>query len=436
MKVGIIGTGYVGLVAGVCFADKGNHVICVDNVQEKIESLRNAKVPFYEPGVNELLSKNIERGTLEFSMDIKYAVQNSDVIFIAVGTPSREDGSPELKYVLAVANQIGESLNGYKIIINKSTAPVGTLDKIRATIKEKTTHNFDVASNPEWLEEGRALDTFIYSSRVVIGTDNQEVAETLSKLYEPFVDDQRPIIVMSIRSAEMTKYVANTFLAVKLSFINEMANLSELLGANIDSVRKGIGFDPRIGNLYLAPGIGYGGSCLPKDVKGIIHTAQMKGYNLELTNAVHQVNELQKLMLFKKIHEYYSGDLRDKKIAVWGLSFKPETDDMREAPSIAYINEFLNYDVEIKAYDPEAAENAKQIFGDSIEYFPDKYQAVQDADVLVISTEWKEFKEADLDKVKQMMKKPLIFDGRNLFAPQKMRDMGFEYFCIGYRENG
>ncbi|MBN1756562.1 UDP-glucose/GDP-mannose dehydrogenase family protein [bacterium] len=433
MNITVIGTGYVGLIAAICFADKENKVIGVDNDKRKIEQLKRGIVPFYEPGIDELLSKNLKSGTLSFTENLVNAVQDSDIVFIAVGTPSQSDGSPNMEYVKEVAAQIGKAINGYKIVVNKSTAPVGTVEMIESIIKKHTSYPFEVVSNPEFLKEGAALKSFLDTNRVIIGTTSERAQKALKELYSPFVDDQRPILVMNPRSAEFTKYAANAFLATKISFIDELANLSELLGANIDDIREGIGYDPRIGSLYMAPGIGYGGSCLPKDVKALIHKGQTKGYDLVLMNAVHEVNESQKMALFRKINQYFHGELNGLTIAVWGLSFKPDTDDMREAPSIAYINELLNHGVSVKAYDPVANETARVVFGNRITYCSELYEPLTGADALAVSTEWKSFKTPDFAKIKGLLRRPLIFDGRNIYNSSQLKDLGFEYLCIGNR---
>lgn len=434
MKLCVIGTGYVGLVDGTCFAETGNDVACVDSNKAKIDALRAGKIPIYEPGLEALVKKNVEKKRLSFTTDAKTAIQEAEICFISVGTPPGEDGSADLQYVLAAAKTIGENLNGYKVIVDKSTVPVGTADKVREVIAGLTKQPFDVVSNPEFLKEGAAVDDFMHPDRIVIGTDSDRAYALMEKLYAPFIRIKSPIIRMSTRSAEMTKYAANAMLAARISFMNDLANLCELVGADIDTVRKGIGSDQRIGHRFLYPGIGYGGSCFPKDVKAIIRTAQENNYTLELLQAVEAVNEKQKQILFQKIQEHYGQKLAGKKFAVWGLSFKPQTDDMREAPAIIIINELLKAGAKVSVSDPEALNEAKKIFGDAIEYQSDNYATLNKADALLILTEWSEYREPDFTRIKQALQKPVIFDGRNIYSVKAMQELGFTYYSIGRRK--
>jgi UDPglucose 6-dehydrogenase len=434
MKLTIVGTGYVGLVAGACFAESGNNVICMDKDESKIENLKNGIIPIYEPGLDLLVKRNQSNGRLKFTTDTKKAVQESDIIFIAVGTPPDEDGSADLSHVLAVAKAIGENMNGYKIVVNKSTVPVGTADKVRETIKQYTDLPFDVVSNPEFLKEGAAIDDFMYPDRVVIGTSSPQVAEVMKELYSPFVRTGNPIIVMDERSAEVTKYAANAILATKISFMNEIANLCDRIGADVEMVRKGIGSDKRIGYSFIFPGVGYGGSCFPKDVKAIIRTAREYGYEMKLLEAVEDVNERQKKILIPRILDHFNGDIKGKKFAVWGLSFKPKTDDMREAPSIEIIKALHREGARIAAHDPVAIHEAKrQGLDEYCTFCEDNYDTLQDADALILVTEWLNYREPDFDLMKKLMRTPVVFDGRNIYNPQKMREMGFAYYGIGRR---
>ncbi len=431
MKICVIGTGYVGLVDGACFAETGNDVICVDVVKEKIDKLNNGIIPIFEPGLDLLVKKNREKGRLTFTTDVKTAVENSEICFISVGTPPGEDGSADLQYVLAAARSIGENMNGYKVIVDKSTVPVGTADKVAAEIKKVTSQEFDVVSNPEFLKEGAAINDFMKPERIVIGSETERAFAVMEELYAPFVRTGAPLIKMNTRSAEITKYAANAMLATKISFMNDMANLCELVGADIEMVRKGIGSDSRIGAKFLFPGIGYGGSCFPKDVKAIIKTAAENGYSLEVLKAVEKVNDQQKTVITKKIKKHFNNELAGKTFAVWGLSFKPQTDDMREAPSIVVINELLSAGAQVKAADPEAMKEAAKIFGDKITYHENNYEALNGADGLLILTEWNEFREPDFKKIKTLLKNPLIFDGRNIYNKKKLEEAGFTYYCIG-----
>jgi UDPglucose 6-dehydrogenase len=431
MKICVIGTGYVGLVVGTGLAETGNRVICIDKDETKIEKLEKNIIPIYEPGLEELVRRNKKENRLFFTTSVKEAVSGSEIIYIAVGTPEREDGTVDLSYVFAVAEEIGEAMGGeYKIIVNKSTVPVGTAKKVKDIIKNKTKAKFDVISNPEFLKEGTAVQDFMKPDRIIIGTSSVKVAETIKNLYNPFVRTGNPILIMRTESAEMAKYASNTMLACRISFMNEIANLCEKVGADVEEVRIGMGKDPRIGSKFLFPGIGYGGSCFPKDVKGIIHKGKEYGLPMNICEGVDLVNEAQKKLLFKKIKARFN-ELKERKIAVWGLSFKPQTDDMREAASIVIINMLLSEGVDIKAYDPQAIENAKIIFEDRIEYGNTPYECLEGADALVVFTEWNEFRNPDLQKIKDLMAQKIIFDGRNIYDPVKIKDAGFEYYCIG-----
>ena len=446
MNICVIGTGYVGLVAGTCFAESGNDVTCVDIDAKKIDRLNNGDVPIYEPGLEELIKRNKEDGRLKFTTDLSAAVKESLICFIAVGTPPGEDGSADLKYVLEVARGIGRAMDGYRIIVDKSTVPVGTADKVKAAVRSElqkrgVSYEFDVVSNPEFLKEGAAIDDFMKPDRVVIGVDSKKAAEIMEELYSPFVRTNKPILVMDVKSAEMTKYAANAMLATKISFINEIANLCELVGADVANVRRGIGSDSRIGFEFLFPGVGYGGSCFTKDVQAIIRTGSEYGYDLKILKAVEAVNYRQKEVLVDRIlrHFQWSGvsgqgsakPLDGKAIGVWGLSFKPRTDDMREAPAITIINRLLEAGAKIKAHDPEAMDEARKVFGDRIVYVKDNYEVVRDADALVVVTEWNEFRRPNFDKMKSLMKSPVIFDGRNIYEPKEMKEHGFIYYGIG-----
>jgi len=431
MKICVIGTGYVGLVVGTGLAETGNIVVCVDKDETKIKKLENNIIPIYEPGLEELVRRNRKENRLSFTTLVKDAVSSSKIIYIAVGTPEREDGTVDLSYVFAVADEIGEAMGEeYKIIVNKSTVPVGTAKKVKEIIKNKTKAKFDVISNPEFLKEGTAVQDFMKPDRIIIGTYSAKVAEKIKNLYEPFVRTGNPILIMRTESAEMTKYASNTMLACRISFMNEIANLCDKVGADVEEVRIGMGKDPRIGSKFLFPGIGYGGSCFPKDVKGTIHKGKEYGLPMRICESVDLVNEAQKKLLFKKIKERFN-ELKERKIAVWGLSFKPQTDDMREAASIVTINLLLSEGANIKAYDPQAIENAKNIFEDRIEYGYTPYECLKGAEALVVFTEWNEFRNLDLQKIKDLMVKRIIFDGRNIYDPVKVKNAGFEYYCIG-----
>lgn len=431
MKIAVVGTGYVGLVTGVCLAETGNNVICVDIDDNKIEKLKAGQVPIYEPYLDVYLERNIKGGRIEFTKDLKTAVEASQLIFFALPTPDGGDGAADLSFVLDAAKTVAGYINDYKVIINKSTVPVGTAQKVRDIIASHTNIEFDVVSNPEFLREGFAVDDFMKPDRVVIGSSSEKAKELMVELFLPYVDDKDQIILMDERSAELTKYAANSFLAMKITFMNEMARLCELTGANVDSIRHGIGTDNRIGPRFLFPGIGYGGSCFPKDVKALINSAGEYGYNFSLIKAVHLVNEEQKTALVPKIIKYFGGDIKGKKFAVWGLAFKPETDDMREAPSIYTINALLAKGATVVAFDPEATETASRIFGSTITYANNQYQATEDADALIICTEWSAFKKPDFAVLSTNLQQKVIFDGRNIFQPKSIAKEGFSYISIG-----
>ncbi len=432
MKLAVIGTGYVGLVAGACFAQTGNHVICMDKDEKKIKSLKKGVIPIYEPGLDDLVKKNTEAGRLEFTTDMKRTVENSDIIFIAVGTPPDEDGSADLTHVLEVASAIGKYMNGYKIVVDKSTVPVGTARKVKETIQKETDFDVDVVANPEFLKEGAAVDDFMYPDRVIIGTSNPKVAEIMRELYSPFVRTGNPIMIMDELSAELTKYAANSILATKISFMNEIAGLCDRVGADVEMVRRGIGSDKRIGYAFIFPGVGYGGSCFPKDVKALIRTAKEYDYDMRILKAVEAVNEDQKRVLIPKIVNYFGGDISGKTFTIWGLSFKPRTDDMREAPSRVIIEELHRRGAKIKAHDPAAMEEAKRLKLDKIVTLcKDNYEALKGSDGLILVTEWLEYREPDFELIKSLLRTPVIFDGRNIYSPHKLRELGFDYFAVG-----
>ncbi|HEY9745313.1 MAG TPA: UDP-glucose/GDP-mannose dehydrogenase family protein [Oculatellaceae cyanobacterium] len=431
MKVCVIGTGYVGLVAGTCLAEMGNDVICVDNNPAKIETLRQGQVPIYEPGLEELIRSNTKEGRLSFTTDLGEAVRNSLICIIAVGTPEKSDGSADLTAVFEVAKQIAQNMDGYRVIVTKSTVPVGTADQVRVVVAENTPHEFSVVSNPEFLKQGAAVDDFLKPDRVVIGADNQRAFDIMRELYSPFLRTGNPIINMDIRSAEMTKYAANAFLATKISFINEMSSLCEKVGADISMVRTGIATDKRIGSQFLFPGLGYGGSCFPKDVKALIKTGQEHGNVMRILEAVDQKNDQQRLEFIEKVLRYFDGDLKGKAFGIWGLAFKPRTDDMREAPSRTVIEALLERGAIIKAFDPKAMQTARGLFGDRITYCETAYDALQDVDALLLLTEWNEFRRPDFEKMKKLMRRAVIFDGRNQYEADRMGRRGFEYFCVG-----
>lgn len=436
MNIAIVGTGYVGLVSGACFAETGATVTCVDVDCAKIAALRKGIIPIYEPGLDELVVKNINAGRLKFSTSLAEVLNDQQIVFTAVGTPPDEDGSADLKYVLQVAKTIGENLNLYLVVVTKSTVPVGTSHKIADTIKAELKKRgvdvaFDVASNPEFLKEGNAIKDFMSPDRVVIGVDSERAKNILTKLYKPFLLNNFRVIFMDIPSAEMTKYAANSMLATRISFMNDIANLCELVGADVNKVRAGIGSDTRIGRKFLYAGCGYGGSCFPKDVKALIKTADDNGYSLEVLKAVEKVNERQKEVLFKKLVKAFDGDLKGKSVALWGLAFKPETDDMRESTALVVIKKLLNAGCKVQAYDPEAMNECRRIIGDKIEYYENKYDALQNADALILLTEWKEFRLPDWNVVANKMHRKLILDGRNIFDNDDLAEHGFEYHCIG-----
>ena len=435
MRICVIGTGYVGLVVGTCLAEMGNKVICVDNNQEKLEQLEKGIIPIYEPGLEELIKTNVAENRLSFTNDLKTAVQKSLVCFIAVGTPQGEDGSADLQYVCQVAESIGESLNDYKVIVDKSTVPVGTADKVTEIIKSKTSIPFDVVSNPEFLKQGAAVEDFLKPDRVVVGSNSQKATEIMQELYAPFLRTGNPVIIMDIKSAEMTKYASNSFLAVKISYANEIANICEKVGADAEMVRIGMCSDKRIGSQFLFPGLGYGGSCFPKDVKALLKTAKDNNCDTQMLEAADNINKLQRTLFVEKILHHFNNDVKDKTFAVWGLAFKPKTDDMREAPSITIINLLLKLGAKIQAYDPKAMQSAKFYFDDKITYSKNSYDALDNADALLLLTEWNEFRRPDFDRIKISLNEPLIFDGRNQYDKKRMTERGFKYYSIGKSEN-
>ena len=431
MKIAVVGTGYVGLVTGTCFAETGNEVTCIDIDQKKIEKLNKGEIPIFEPGLNLLFDRNVKQGRLHFTTSLSKGIEEAEIIFLALPTPPGEDGSADLKYILGVADDLSKIIKDYKVIVDKSTVPVGTSEKVEAALANNLDASlFDVVSNPEFLREGVAVDDFMKPDRVVIGTSSDKAKEVMLKLYKPFVRQGNPIIVMDERSAEMTKYAANSFLATKITFMNEVANLCDKVGANVDMVRKGIGSDTRIGKRFLFPGIGYGGSCFPKDVQALDKTADENGYNFSILKSVMKVNDKQKLVLADKILEYY-GDVKGKKIAIWGLAFKPNTDDIREAPSLYIINKLLENGATIEAFDPEAMENVKEVLGSKVSYGKSQYDILENADCLVICTEWSVFRTPNFEKIKMTLKQPVIFDGRNLYESEEVNALGFEYYSIG-----
>lgn len=431
MNITVVGAGYVGLVTGTCFAEMGNDVVCVDVDEKKLEQLKRGKSPIYEPGLQELLRRNIREERLKFTTDTREAVGDSLIIFIAVGTPPLNNGAADLSHVFSVAEAIAEAMDEYKIIVIKSTVPVGTADKVRAMIKSKTSAKFDVVSNPEFLKEGAAIDDFMRPDRVVIGSSSKRASAIMKDLYRPVVRTGRPIIMMDNRSAELTKYAANAMLATRISFINEIANLCDHMGANINSVREGIGSDQRIGFSFLFPGVGYGGSCFPKDVKALASTAEEFGYTMGILKAVDRLNTEQKSILIPKIEKYFGGDLKGRIIALWGLAFKPRTDDMREAPSITIANELIARGAKLQVHDPVAIKEARKIFHRKVSYCEQPYDALKGAHALVLVTEWAEFRNPDFDRMKELMAGAAVFDGRNIYDPKTMKEHGFEYFGIG-----
>lgn len=431
MKVSVIGTGYVGLVSGTCFAEAGNDVICVDNDQNKLAKLRAGQVPIYEPGLEALFERNTKDGRLSFTDDLEMAVDHAEVIFLALPTPPMEDGSADLKYVLGVADNIGKIMKSYKVLVNKSTVPVGTADKVRAAVKAQTDMEFDVVSNPEFLREGFAVQDFMKPERIVIGSSDERAVEIMRRLYKPFVMSGNPILFMDNRSAEVTKYAANSFLATKISFMNEIANLCELVGADVDNVRRGMGTDSRIGKRFLFPGVGYGGSCFPKDVSALFKTSQEYEYNFRILDSVMTVNQIQKGVMVNKIVDRYGEDLTGKHFAVWGLAFKPNTDDIREAPSLVIIDELVKRGATVKAFDPEAMECVQEYTDLQLEYASNMYEALPNADALLIITEWGEFRAPDFEKIKASLKAPVVFDGRNIYEGETLAQHGFDYVSIG-----
>lgn len=440
MHIAIVGTGYVGLVSGACFSEMGINVTCVDIDKNKIEQLKNGQMPIYEPGLDEIVERNVKAGRLHFTTDLTSCIDNVDIIFSAVGTPPDEDGSADLKYVMDVARTVGLHMNKYLVLVTKSTVPVGTAKIIRGVVqaeldKRGVKIDFDIASNPEFLKEGAAIKDFMTPDRVVVGVESDRARKMMEKLYRPFTLNGYPILIMDIPSAEMTKYAANAMLATRISFMNDIANLCERVGANIDNVRKGIGADVRIGSRFLYAGCGYGGSCFPKDVKALIHTGKENGYRMQIIEAVEEVNERQKMIVFDKIMESFGGNIKGKTIAVWGLSFKPETDDMREAPSLVVIRKLTEAGAKVKAYDPIAMDEARRRFGnnENIEYCKDMYEAVIDADALAVITEWKQFRLPSWSIIHKAMKDHLIVDGRNIYDREELRELGFKYLRIGQK---
>jgi UDPglucose 6-dehydrogenase len=430
MKIAVIGTGYVGLVAGACLAENGNDVVCVDKDPSKVRSLQRGKIPIYEPGLEELVRRNKGLKRLTFTTALPSGVRQAQIIFIAVGTPTGEDGSADLQHVLSVAREIAGAMNGYKVIVNKSTVPVGTAVKVREVIRRETTHPFSVVSNPEFLKQGAAIDDFMKPDRVVIGAEDPRSAELMNELYAPFTRTGAPIMMMDCASAELCKYAANAMLATRISFMNEVANVCEAVGANVDQVRRAVASDRRIGPSFLFPGVGYGGSCFPKDVKAMVRFAEDKAYDFKILRAVEDVNQLQKSRLVGKMQAHF-GTLKGKRIALWGLAFKPKTDDMREAPSVPLINGLLAAGASVQAYDPEAMKVARGIFGSKIQYADNSYAALTGADALAIVTEWNEFREPDFARMRKLMRSPIIFDGRNIYNPDNLRALGFTYLSMG-----
>lgn len=431
MNIAVVGTGYVGLVTGTCFAEMGNHVICVDIDANKVASMKAGKIPIYEPHLDVLFERNLKQGRLNFTTDLAAAVKDASIIFLALPTPPGEDGSADLSYILGVADQLGKLITDYKVVINKSTVPVGTAEKVDAAIKKNCTTPFDVVSNPEFLREGFAVDDFMKPDRVVIGTDSEKARKIMADLYAPFVRQGNPIYYMDARSSELTKYAANAFLATKITFMNEIANLCEKVGANVDMIRIGIGSDSRIGKRFLFAGIGYGGSCFPKDVQALAKTSEDYNYNFKVLSSVMDVNYAQRTIIVEKIRNYFNNDLKGKKIAVWGLAFKPDTDDIREAPALFIIDQLLKDGATVSAFDPEAMNNVKKVVGDKITYCDDAYSTVKGADALLIATEWSVFRTPEFDKMASLMNDKVIFDGRNLYDPVKMKELGFYYNSMG-----
>lgn len=431
MKICVIGTGYVGLVAGACLAETGNEVICVDNNEQKIKELLQGKIPIYEPGLEELIEINVREDRLKFTTDLDEAVNSSLICFIAVGTPQGDDGSCDLSYVFGVAEQIAKSMKEYKVIVNKSTVPVGTAEKVSNLVKSITDIEFDVVSNPEFLKQGAAVDDFLKPDRVIIGSESQRATEIMQELYDPFLRTGNPVIIMDVKSAEMSKYAANSFLAAKISFINELANICEKIGADVERVRIGMSSDRRIGSQFLFPGLGYGGSCFPKDVKALIKVARDSGVPSRMLESADKINQQQREIFVDKILKYFDGDIKGKTFALWGLAFKPRTNDMREAPALTIIKRLTEAGANIHAFDPKATEEAKLLTGNTVKYAKSSYEALSGADALILVTEWNEFRRPDFEKMKTLLKNPVIFDGRNQYEPKRMQERGFEYICTG-----
>jgi UDPglucose 6-dehydrogenase len=431
MRVGVIGTGYVGLVAGACLAQTGNDVICGDVDAEKVTALNEGRIPIYEPGLEPLVERNVEEGRLQFTTDIPLVTRESEIIFIAVGTPPDEDGSADLRHVLDVARIIGDSMKGEKVVVTKSTVPVGTAAKVREMIESRTKHPVHVCSNPEFLKEGAAVEDFMRPDRVVLGVSSETARLALGALYEPFVRTGNPILFMDVISAELTKYVANAMLATRISFMNEVARLCELTGADVSQVRRGVGSDNRIGPKFLFPGPGYGGSCFPKDVKALMHTSAEYGYGMKVLRAVEEVNEAQKRLFLEKLEKHFGPELSGRTVAVWGLAFKPQTDDMRESPSIVLIEGLLERGAAVRGHDPVALGTARKVFGDRISYFERDYEAVKDADALVVMTDWLEYRNPNFQRMRELMKTPVVFDARNLYESSRMRELGYTYYPLG-----
>ena len=430
MKIAVVGTGYVGLVAGACFAENGNDVVCVDRDPAKIRLLRRGKIPIYEPGLEEVVRRNRTEKRLTFTTNLASGVRSAQIIFIAVGTPTGEDGSADLQHVLGVARDLAKAMNGYKVVVNKSTVPVGTAAKVREIIRRETTHPFSVVSNPEFLKQGAAIDDFMKPDRVVIGAEDERSAELMRELYAPFTRTGAPVMMMDCASAELSMYAANAMLATRISFMNEVSNVCEAVGADVDQVRKAVASDRRIGPSFLFPGVGYGGSCFPKDVKAMLRFAAVNDYDFQILKAVEEVNDSQKLRLLGKMEKHF-GNLKGKKIAVWGLAFKPKTDDMREAPAVPLIKALIAAGATVQAYDPEAMAIAKTIFGPKVTFAETSYDALSGADALALVTEWNEFREPDYGRMKKLMKTPIVFDGRNIFNPETLRAQGFTYYSMG-----
>ncbi len=431
MKIAVVGTGYVGLVTGTCFAETGNQVTCIDIDKNKINKLSNGQITIYEPGLEKIFLRNLKEGRLQFTTELAEGIKDAVIIFLALPTPPGEDGSADLKYILGVADDLGKILTGYKVIVDKSTVPVGTADKVREAIAKNYKGDFAVVSNPEFLREGVAVDDFMKPDRVVVGTSDEQAKKIMTELYAPFVRSGNPVIFMDEKSAELTKYAANSFLAVKISFMNEIARICELLGADVDMVRKGVGSDERIGKRFLFPGIGYGGSCFPKDVQALVKSSNEVNYDFEILNAVMKVNEEQKLFLMPKIKAYFNHDLKGKHFALWGLAFKPNTDDIREAPALYMIEALTTAGATVSAYDPEGMNNVKQLIGDKIHFADSQYEALQNADALIIATEWSEFRTPEFEKIASLLKKKVIFDGRNVYDRDQMKRLGFFYESVG-----